>query len=178
MSLRGFLNSGRYRRSHHLAKIQAASHYGRMQTVFEAAGGMDGMRRLADAWHRRVMADEVVAHAFSHGFHPEHVERLAAYWAEALGGPSAYSSSYGDETNVVKIHSGNGEHDEMDRRAIACFDQALIDVGLGGNGPLRQVLHDYFAWATTTTMARYQQSADEVPSGLTIPRWSWDGLQS
>src|SRR6266702_2927990 len=122
-----------------------------MQTVFEAAGGIDGLRRLADAWHRRVMADDVVGHAFSHGFHPQHVERLAAYWAEALGGPSAYSDSYGDETSVVKVHSGNGEHDEMDRRAIACFDHALADVGLADDGALRQVLHDYFAWATTTT---------------------------
>src|SRR5450755_609576 len=102
-----------------------------MQTVFEAAGGNDGLRRLADAWHRRVMADDVVAHAFSHGFHPQHVERLAAYWAEALGGPTTYSDSYGVETTVVKMHSGNGEHHEMDRRAIACFDRALADVGLG-----------------------------------------------
>ena len=101
-----------------------------MQTVFEAVGGIAGLRRLADAWHRRVMADDVVAHAFSHGFHPDHVERLAAYWAEALGGPAMYSDSYGDETSVVKTHSGNGVHDEMDRRAIACFDQALDDVGL------------------------------------------------
>jgi truncated hemoglobin YjbI len=80
-----------------------------MQTVFEAAGGNDGLCRLADAWHRRVMADDVVAHAFSHGFHPQHVERLAAYWAEALGGPTTYSDFYGDETTVVKMHSGNGE---------------------------------------------------------------------
>ena len=43
-----------------------------MQTVYEAAGGADGVLRLADAWHARVMADEVVSHAFSHGFHPEH----------------------------------------------------------------------------------------------------------
>jgi len=57
-----------------------------MQTVFEAAGDNEGLRRLAYAWHKRVMADDVVAHAFSHGFHPQHVERLAAYWAEALGG--------------------------------------------------------------------------------------------
>ena len=148
-----------------------------MQSVFEAAGGMDGMRRLAAAWHRRVMDDEVVAHAFSHGFRPDHVERLAAYFAEALGGPKAYSHSYGDETSVVKTHSGNGVHEEMDRRAIECFDQALADTGLAGNGALRQVLHDYFAWATTTTMARYHRSADDVPSGLSIPRWSWDGLQ-
>ena len=152
-------------------------HYGRMQTVFEAAGGNDGLRRLAGAWHRRVMADDVVGHAFSHGFHPQHVERLAAYWAEALGGPTTYSDSYGDETTVVKMHSGNGEHDEMDRRAIACFDQALADVGLAEDGALRQVLHDYFVWATTITMSRYHQSEDDVPNGLSIPHWSWDGLQ-
>ncbi len=149
-----------------------------MQTIFEAAGGEDGLRRLAEAWHRRVMDDEVVAHAFSHGFRPDHVERLAAYWAEALGGPAAYSGRYGDETTVVRMHSGNGEHQEMDRRAIDCFDQALADVGLAGNDALRQALHDYFAWATTTTMARYHQSADDVPDGLSIPRWSWNGLQT
>jgi hemoglobin len=147
-----------------------------MQSVFEAAGGMDGMRRLADAWHRRVMADEVVAHAFSHGFHPEHTERLAAYWAEALGGPSAYSGVYGDESSVVKIHSGNGVHEEMDRRAIACFDQALGDVGIAKDGALGKALHDYFAWATTTTMAQYHESEEDVPEGMKIPRWSWDGL--
>jgi hemoglobin len=148
-----------------------------MQTVFEAEGGNDGPQCLADDWHRRVMADEVVGHAFSHGFHPQHVERPAAYWAEALGGPSTNSDSYGDETSVVKMHSGNGEHDEMDRRAIACFDQALGDVGLAGDSALRQVLHDYFAWATNATMSRYQQSADDVPNGLSVPRWSWDGLE-
>ena len=148
-----------------------------MQTVFEAAGGIEGLRQLADAWHKRVMADEVVAHAFSHGFHPQHTERLAAYWAEALGGPAAYSGSYGDETAVVKIHSGNGEHDEMNQRAIACFDLAMADLGLDKDAPLRQVLHDYFAWATTTTMYRYHRSADDVPNGLRIPRWSWNGLQ-
>jgi hemoglobin len=146
-------------------------------TVYEAAGGIGGLRRLAEAWHTRVMADEEVSHAFSHGYRPDHSERLAAYWAEALGGPPLYSDAYGDETSVVRIHSGNGAHEEMDRRAIACFDQALADTGLAGDGKLRQVLHDYFAWATTTTMARYHRSADDVPDGLAIPRWSWDGLQ-
>jgi hemoglobin len=84
------------------------------------------------------MTDDVVGHAFSHGFHPQHVERLAAYWTEALRGPSTYSGSYGDETTVVRMHSGNGVHDEMDRRAIACFDQALADVGLADDDALRQ----------------------------------------
>ena len=119
-----------------------------MQTVYEAVGGRDGLLRLAGAWHTRVLTDEVVSHAFSHGYHPQHTERLAAYWAEALGGPTTYSDRYGDETSVVRMHSGNGPH------------------------------HDYFAWATTTTMARYHGSADDVPDGLHIPRWYWDGLVS
>ena len=146
------------------------------RSVFEAAGGMDGMRRLATAWHARVMADELVSHAFSHGFHPQHTERLAAYWAEALGGPTAYSDAHGDESSVVRMHSGNGIHEEMDERAISCFDDALTDAGLAGDERLRQVLHDYFAWATTVSMAAYHESAADVPDGLRIPRWSWDGL--
>lgn len=84
-----------------------------MQTVLEAAGGNDGLWRLAAAWHRRVIADEVVA-----------------------------------------------------------------DAGLANNDALRQVLHDYFAWSTMTTMSRYPQSANHVPNGLSIPHWSWEGLQA
>ena len=147
-----------------------------MVTVFEAAGGAEGMLRLAHAWHERVMADEVVSHAFHHGFRPDHSQRLAAYWGEALGGPAAYTGVYGDEATVVRMHSGNGPHEEMDRRAIACFDQALIDTGLDSDERLRAVLHDYFDWATTVAMTKYHSAAADVPADLSIPRWSWDGL--
>ncbi|MEO8828806.1 group II truncated hemoglobin [Lapillicoccus sp.] len=148
-----------------------------MHSVYDAAGGDAGLQRLAAAWHDRVMADGVVSHAFSHGYQPDHTERLAAYWAEALGGPPSYRQRYGDESFVVRQHSGNGEHDEMNRRAVACFDLALADVELTDE-PLCGVLHDYFAWATTTTMSRYHESATDVPDDLALPHWSWDGLQA
>ena len=144
-------------------------------TLFQALGGAAGVLRLARAWHARVMADEVVAHAFSHGFHPLHTERLAAYWGEAWGGPSIYSEQYGSESSVVRMHSGNGPHEQMDRRAIECFDRAMDDAEIV-DPVLRQVLHDYFEWATTTTMSAYPDSADDVPQGLRIPHWSWDGF--
>ena len=146
-----------------------------VRTVYEAAGGHAGLLRLAHAWHARVLADEVVSHAFSHGFHPEHTGRLAAYWVEALGGPPAYSGVLGDETFVVRLHSGEGEHEEMDQRAIECFDRALEDVGLAQDEVLAHVLHDYFAWVTKRSLAMYPSSANDVPEGLGIPHWSWDG---
>ncbi|HEY5272024.1 MAG TPA: hypothetical protein VIJ34_02195 [Acidimicrobiales bacterium] len=111
-----------------------------------------------------------------HGFHPEHTERLAACLAEALGGPARYSEAYGDETFVVKLHSGEGRHEEMDQRAILCFDQALSDIGLAEDAQVRQVLCDYFVWATTTSFTSHQRSADDVPIGFDVPHWSWSGL--
>ena len=46
-----------------------------------------------------------------------------------------YSDCCGDETAVVRMHSGNGPHEEMDRRAIECFDEAMSDVGLAADDP-------------------------------------------
>lgn len=146
--------------------------------MYEAAGEMAGLTRLAHAWHDRVLTDPVVQHAFSEGYRADHSERLAAYWAQALGGPTDYTERYRTESSVVRIHSGNGVHEEMDRRAIACFDMALTDAGLADDPRLSAALHDYFAWATTTTMARYHRSSSDVPDDLDLPRWSWDGLKS
>ncbi len=143
--------------------------------MYDAAGGGPALLALAHAWHERCLADPVVSHAFSHGFHPQHSERLAAYWAEALGGPADFSGSVGDETEVVRTHSGNGEHVEMDRRALEAFVLALDDAGLPNDPRLRQTLTDYFAWGIRE-MARFHESADDVPTGLPMPRWSWDGL--
>lgn len=140
-----------------------------MATTYEAAGGAEGMLALARAWHERCLADPVAAHPFEHPGHPEHVERLAAYWGEALGGPATYSGSMGDEARVSRMHAGQGEHTELDAACIACFDGALTDVGIN-EGLLRTTLHDYFAWSTGR-LAAYPRDAQDVPEGLAVPRW-------
>src|SRR5262249_48893573 len=116
----------------------------------------------------------IVSHAFSHGYHPKHTERLAAYWAEALGGPRHYTQIMGTESQVVRMHSGNGEHREMDERAQTCFAQALDDAGIPDDPRLRTTLKVYFRWATER-MSRFPESADQVPGGLAMQYWSWNG---
>jgi hemoglobin len=143
-------------------------------SIYEAAGEDVGMMRLAEAWHRRVLIDPLVGHAFEHGYHPDHTRRLAAYWTEALGGPSVYTQTLGSETDVVRMHSGNGIHVEIDERAVECFDEALTDAGIAME-PLRTALHDYFLWSTTH-LSTFPDSPDDVPQGLSVPRWTWDGL--
>jgi hemoglobin len=144
-------------------------------SIYDAVGGMPALTALAHAWHERCLADPVVSHAFSHGFHPDHTARLAAYWAEALGGPAAYTGELATESDVVRMHSGNGPHVKMDERAVACFARAVDDAGLGDDPAVRDALVSYFTWATAY-MSTYHHSADEVPDSLTVPRWSWTGL--
>lgn len=141
-------------------------------TIYQAAGGADGMLRLAHAWHARAMADEIVAHAFSHGFRDDHGERLAAYLGEAFGGPPVYSATMAHETAVQRIHAGNGIHPEMDEHAIATWIQAVDD--LGYTDPLRQSLIDYWV-AGVARMSAHPDTPDTVPAGLPVPTWSWTG---
>ena len=145
------------------------------RTVYEAAGGDAGLLRLATAWHHQCLQDPVVSYAFSHpGLHPQHTERLAAYWGEALGGPASYTAALGDHSHVLRLHAGNGEHEDMDRRARECFALAMDDADLPDDPRLRRTLTDWFAWMTAA-MAAYPRSPDDVPRGLPLPTWSWDG---
>jgi hemoglobin len=144
------------------------------ESIYDAAGGRPAFIALAHAWHARCLADSIVSHAFSHGYHPQYSERLATYWAEALGGPRDYTCAFGDETSVVRLHSGNGEHIEMEERAQICFAQALDDAGLPNDPRLRSTLKAYFRWATEN-MSAYPKSAESVPTNLVLRRWSWDG---
>lgn len=140
-------------------------------TVYEAMGGGPAVLALAAAWHERVLADPVVSHAFHEPAHPEHTERLAAYWAEQLGGPAAPDVRH---DAVVRMHSGNGPHDEMDARAVACFVLAMDDAGLPADDRLRDTLAAWFTWATEVLNHEYG-TADDVPAGLPLPRWGWSG---
>jgi len=138
-------------------------------------GGMPALRSLAASWHDRAIEATLVGHAFASGYRDDHEERLAAYLAEALGGPASYSSRYGDHSSVLRLHSGMGAHVQMDDEAIAVFADAVQTAGLPNDAELRETLKAFWTWAVQHVMTQYPDSADDVPSGLRIPRWSWDG---
>jgi len=98
-------------------------------TLYEFAGGEAAFVALATAHHARCLADPELNHPFSHDDqHPQHVQRLAAYWAEVLGGPPAYSDGCGDHSGVLQMHAGNGGGmTDLGERFVRCFDAAADD---------------------------------------------------
>jgi hemoglobin len=147
------------------------------QSIYEFAGGADAFLALARAHHERCLADPVLNHPFSHpDQHPQHVERLAAYWAEVLGGPPTFSESCSDQTTMLRLHAGNGDIDELGRRFVECFVAAADDAGLPDDPEFRASLRAYMEWAVAEVL-RYPDSPDAVPAGLPIPRWTWAGLR-
>jgi hemoglobin len=143
--------------------------------MYEFAGGEDAFLALARAFHQRCLDDPVLAHPFSHTGHPQHVERLGGYWAEALGGPPLYSSVSEGQSAMLHLHAGMEEDDDLATRFIECFVRAADDAALPSDPTFRQGLRDYIEWATSD-VHRYSPRGSVVPGGLTVPQWSWDGL--
>jgi len=147
-------------------------------SLFEFAGGSPAFLALAAAHHARCLADPELNHPFSHpDQHPQHTERLAAYWAEVMGGPPSYSQSCGDQSSVLQMHAGNGDMTDLGRRFVECFVQAADDAGLPADPAFRAALRAYMQWAVADVLTYSPQGAS-VPNGVAMPHWSWDGLQT
>lgn len=147
-------------------------------TLFEYAGGAPAFLALATAHHARCLADPELNHPFSHeDQNPQHIERLATYWAEVMGGPSTYSWSMGDQTALLEMHAGNGDMSDLGRRFVTCFVQAMDDAGLPDDPEFRAALKAYMLWAVDDVLV-YSPEDSRVPAGAAMPHWSWDGLVS
>ncbi len=147
-------------------------------TLFDFAGGETAFLALAAAHHARCLADAELNHPFSHDDqHPQHIERLAAYWAEVMGGPPAYSQSCGDQAGVLRMHAGNGDMGDLGERFLSCFVGAMDDAELPEDPAFRAALRAYMRWAVDDVLS-YSPEGAAVAPGAAMPRWGWDGLQT
>jgi hemoglobin len=135
-------------------------------TLFEFAGGEPAFLALAAAHHERCLRDPELNHPFSHpGQHPQHVERLAAYWAEVMGWPPRYSQTCGDQSGLLHMHAGNRDMSDLGRRFVDCFVNAADDAGLPADREFRAALRAYMEWAVEGMLA--------YPSPDAVVRRAW-----
>ena len=143
-------------------------------SIFEFAGGEDAFLALAAAHHERCLQDPELNHPFSRGVNPAHIQHLADYWAEVFGGPARYSESHGGHSGMLEIHARQGAGDDYGPRFVACFVHAADDAGLPEDPDFRAALRSYMEWAVIEVIS-YAPPEAEVPTGLAVPRWGWNG---
>jgi len=147
-------------------------------TLYEFAGGEQAFAAFAAALHARCLADPELNHPFSHpGQHPEHIARLAAYLAEAFGGPARYTAECADQTYLVGLHAGNGDMSDLGRRFADCFLLAADDAGWPADPEFRAAIRGYIDWAVRAVALSHPGDTD-IPAALPLPHWSWSGLQA
>jgi hemoglobin len=134
-------------------------------TLYADLGGFDAILGICIRWHELCLADPEAAHPFEQPLHPHHDERLAAYLAEACGGPALYTAGYGTESSMQRLHAGNGDHPDLDQACLGLFDRAVAESGVPDNAGAQ--LCTYFR-AVTEAMEVYSGSAADVPGGLPV----------
>jgi hemoglobin len=142
-------------------------------SIFEFAGGEPAFLALATAFHERCLQDPELSHPFLHPGHPQHVERLGAYWAEVFGGPVRYPEGH---SGMLEVHARQGADADFGSRFVECFVRAADDVGLPADPEFRRQLRDYMRWAVDEVL-HYSGPDARVPAAMTTPHWTWDGLQ-
>jgi len=140
---------------------------GREPTPFEWAGGLPaltGMSRLL--YERHVPADPLLAPLFA-DMPPDQPQRLAAWLAGALGGPSA-SEGGGFQPSVIGPSAGHLTEEQRARWAAlagAAADAAMLPA----DPAFRSVLSACVDWASRTALA----APDAGRPPVEAPRWGW-----
>lgn len=94
-----------------------------------------------------------------------------------MGGPPSYSHSCGDQTAVLRMHSGNGDMGDLGERFIGCFDRAVDDADLPADPAFRDALRANMRWAVDDVLSSSAEDAVVAPDEA-MPHWGWDGLQT
>ncbi|MBE2320661.1 hypothetical protein DVA67_032170 [Solirubrobacter sp. CPCC 204708] len=102
------------------------------------------------------------------------LQRLAAHWAEVLGGPPRFSTECGDQARVLRMHAGNGDMTDLGERFERCFAAAMDDAALPEDPAFRAAMRAYMHWAVAGVLAHPDGAADVDPRAA-MPRWDWNG---
>jgi hemoglobin len=141
-------------------------------TLFQAAGGADAMRRLADAHYRHCLTDPVLTQVFGTTARPGHAAHLAAWLGEVYGGPKTYTDELGGFPEMLHHHQGLAITEPQRAAFVHAFRAALDEAGIPDEPALRERLIGYVEWGTYIAVRNSQPGYEADPTA-TVPSWGW-----
>jgi hemoglobin len=143
-------------------------------TLYEHAGGEDGLHRLEQLFYDSVLADPLLQPLFGAG-QPEHVDHLTAFTAESFGGPDRFSRELGF-AHLIAVHRGLKITEEQRRRFVELYVQALDAAGMPADPAFRDAVREHVEFGSQVAMQNsHARSDDELHPLREVPRWTWPG---
>jgi hemoglobin len=143
-------------------------------SLFEHAGGLDGLHRLEETFYASVLRDPILQPLFGAG-RPEHVDHLTAFTAESFGGPDRFSRELGF-AHLIDVHRGLKITEEQRQRFVELYLQALDDAGMPGDAPFRDAVREHVEFGTHVAMQNSNAADDsELHPLREVPHWTWAG---
>jgi hemoglobin len=144
-----------------------------VETLYEHAGGDDGLHRLEDLFYDKVLADPVLRSLFTERV-PTHVDHLTWFTAESFGGPDRFTRQIGFRY-LIDVHRQLRITDEQRDRFVALYLDSLGESGLPDDEPFRKAVQSHLEFGAQVAQ---QNSWAETEADLhpirEVPRWSWE----
>jgi hemoglobin len=142
------------------------------ETLYDHAGGDEGLHRLEELFYEKVLTDPVLKTLFTERL-PTHVDHLTWFTAESFGGPSRFSSELGFQY-IIDVHRGLKITDEQRRRFVVLYLEALDEAGLPDDGPFRQAVREHLEFGAQVAQQNSWAETDaELHPIREVPRWHW-----
>ena len=144
------------------------------ETLFEHAGGVEGLHRLEDHFLSSVLADPLLQPLFGAG-KPDHVDHLTWFTAESFGGPDRYSRELGFR-HLIDVHRGLKIREEQRERFVELYLAALDAVGMPNDEPFRDAVRSHLEFGSQVAMQNSNAATEaELHPLRQVPIWTWDG---
>jgi hemoglobin len=145
-----------------------------MPTLFEHAGGEEGLHRLEQLFYDSVLRDPLLQPLFGAG-QPQHVEHLTMFTAETFGGPDRFTRELGF-AHLIDVHRGLRITEEQRERFIELFLAALDAAGMPADEAFREAVREHVEFGTQVAMQNSNATSDDELHPLReVPRWTWAG---
>lgn len=142
------------------------------ETLYEHAGGDEGLHRLEGIFYTKALADPVLKHVFTKRV-PTHVDHLTWFTAESFGGPDRFSRELGFQYLIDK-HRHLNITDEQRDRFISVYLESLDEAGLPTDERFRKALQEHVEFGAHVAQQNSQAQTDaELHPIRQVPVWTW-----
>jgi hemoglobin len=142
------------------------------ETLYEHAGGDEGLHRLEEIFYRKALADPVLKTLFTKRV-PTHVDHLTWFTAESFGGPDRFTRELGFQY-IIDVHRHLKISDEQRDRFVAAYLESLDEAGAPDDAPFRQAVREHVEFGSRVAQQNSWAEADaDLHPIRQVPHWNW-----